>query len=296
VQYPSAHFPLVPHCASVTHVPHVPVTHAMPPPHWLLAVHAEQTPLMHASPIGACGLPKGCVLQSRNVEHGPHTPFTQACPAGQPIRKLQPCVVPDGVQIPEAHDSPDAQSPSTVHVHCIPECVAAHFALGPHWLSDVHVTHFWPAHTSPGLHWLLDVQVWQPPVHSTQTSRGWHMAMPPGTQYSPIRHWALEVHWPGPGMTAQLHCWPAGHVEHCAQTPLWHVVHAGQSLSPWHFETHAADAPGRTLQTSGGVQVTLPQLGGGGGGPSSVDGASSVASNIPESFPGIVWGTHAPVA
>jgi hypothetical protein len=124
--------PLVPHWASVTHVPHVPVTQAMPPPHWLLAVHAEQTPLMHASPDNPRGLPKDCWLQSKKVVQGPHTPFTQACVVGQPIGQLQPSEVLDGEQMPDAHDSPVAQSPSTVHVHCMPECVAAHMAFGPH--------------------------------------------------------------------------------------------------------------------------------------------------------------------
>ena len=37
-----------------------------------------------------------------------------------------------GVQIPEAHASPEAQSPLTEHVHWNVEWVAVHWALGPH--------------------------------------------------------------------------------------------------------------------------------------------------------------------
>jgi hypothetical protein len=70
-------------------------------------------------------------------------------------------------QTPDEQISPDAQSPSTEQVHCMPVCVAVQTADGPHWVLDVHVTHAWFTQTWPGLHWLLDVQVVQPPVHST---------------------------------------------------------------------------------------------------------------------------------
>ena len=46
-QKPYVHCPFVPHCESITHVPHVPCTHACPPSHWLFDVHAVHDPPMH---------------------------------------------------------------------------------------------------------------------------------------------------------------------------------------------------------------------------------------------------------
>jgi hypothetical protein len=90
------HCPLAPHWAPVEQVPHVPVTHAIPPPHWLLAVQAVHTPLMQARPGGGLGLPKDDWLQSRNLEHAPHAPLTHACPFVQPNGGLQPVFAPPG--------------------------------------------------------------------------------------------------------------------------------------------------------------------------------------------------------
>jgi hypothetical protein len=48
-------------------------------------------------------------------------------------------------------------------------CVAAHFALGPHWLSDEQVAQAPLSQTSPGEHCAFELHVWQPPVHCVQT-------------------------------------------------------------------------------------------------------------------------------
>jgi hypothetical protein len=71
-------------------------------------------------------------LQSSNVEQAPHAPLMQASPDGhadagesQPERPLDE-------QTPDAQVSPEEQSVSCEHVHCIPECVAWQTALGPH--------------------------------------------------------------------------------------------------------------------------------------------------------------------
>jgi hypothetical protein len=152
-----------------------------------------------------------------------------------------------------------------VHVHCIPVCVAVQTELGPHWAFDEQLVQLLFTHTWPGLHWLFVVQVEQPVRHGVQTMYGWHIEMPPVWQYEPILHWAFEVHWPGRGDTTQLHCCPAGQLEHCAvQRPPWQVANAGQSAFDWHFGTQLVVVPpGRTLQTSGDAQVTLAQEGGG---------------------------------
>jgi hypothetical protein len=113
------------------------------------------------------------VLQSSNVEHGPHALLMHACPfwqlLGPPVAHPPP---PLGLHIPDEHVSPEAQSVFCVHVHCMPVCVAVQVALEPHWLFEVHVTQSWPSHTSPALHWAFDVHVVQPPRHSAQTSIG----------------------------------------------------------------------------------------------------------------------------
>ena len=114
----------------MAHVPHVPPTQAIPPPHWLLAVHAVQTPAMHTSPGSGCG-PNVDWLQSPNVEHAPHVLLTHPCPVGHPSGGLQPGGLVT-VQMPAAQVSGDAQSPFTVHVHCMPVWVDAHVAVGPH--------------------------------------------------------------------------------------------------------------------------------------------------------------------
>jgi hypothetical protein len=71
--------------------------------------------------------------------------------------------------MPDPQVSPVAQSPSMVHVHCMPEWVAAHVAVGPHWLFEVQVTQACPTQTSPALHCVFETQVGHPPVHSTHT-------------------------------------------------------------------------------------------------------------------------------
>jgi hypothetical protein len=57
-----------------------------------------------------------------------------------------------GVQRPEAQASPEAQSLLTLHVHCKVECVAVHWALGPHWLFDAQGPQDPPAQTCPAGH------------------------------------------------------------------------------------------------------------------------------------------------
>jgi len=64
--------------------------------------------------------------------------------------KPQPVLLP--VQIPDEQVSGEGQSVFTVQVHCIPVCVAVHIALGPHWLLEVQVTHWFPWQTWPGWH------------------------------------------------------------------------------------------------------------------------------------------------
>jgi hypothetical protein len=155
-------------------VPQVPPTHAIPPPHWLLAVHAVQTPPMQARPCGFWGI--GTSLHSAKLEQGPHVPLLHTCPIGQPM-KLQEVELL-GEQIPDEQVSGGVQSVSTVQVHCIPLCVAAHVAVGPHWPSEVQTTQVFPAQTWPGWHWLLDTQVGQPPVHSVQTRSASHIPNP----------------------------------------------------------------------------------------------------------------------
>ena len=120
------HWPDGPHWAFVEHVPQVPPTHAIPPPHWALLEHAAQTPSMQARPLSCPGRPNGWVLQSSNVEQAPHEPLMHAWPDGhaepgagdaQPEKPLDE-------QTPDAHVSPEEQSVSWEHVHCMPECVA----------------------------------------------------------------------------------------------------------------------------------------------------------------------------
>lgn len=186
---------------------------------------------MQARPGGGWGVPKGCVLQSWKVVQGPQVPLMQACPfwhslPGPPT--LHP-VRPEKEQTPDWHDSPDVQSVSWVHVHCIPECVAAQVAVGPHWLFEVHAWQVWPMQTSPALHWLLVVQVEQPLMHSAQTSTGLHI---PNWQNKPTPQSLFDVHgWPVGRATGVQDC-PAGQLEHCAQLPPWQLSHAGQSVSP----------------------------------------------------------------
>jgi hypothetical protein len=74
------------------------------------------------------------VLQSSNVEQGPHVPWMHACPVGHAEPgpgALQPVALL-AVQIPDAHVSPEEQSMSREQVHCMLECVAWQMALGPH--------------------------------------------------------------------------------------------------------------------------------------------------------------------
>jgi hypothetical protein len=99
-----------------------------------LLEHAEQTPSMQARPLGGRGKPNGSVLQSSNVEQGPQVPWMHACPDGhaEPGAGESHPIGPPGVQTPVAQVSPEEQSVSWEHVHCIPECVAWQIALGPH--------------------------------------------------------------------------------------------------------------------------------------------------------------------
>ena len=56
------------------------------------------------------------------------------------------------------HASPVAQSELAPQVHCRVECVAVHWAPGPHSAFDEHPPHFPAEQTWPAAHWLLDVQ------------------------------------------------------------------------------------------------------------------------------------------
>lgn len=114
---------------------------ACPPPHWLLAVQALHAPLMHAKPLSCPGPPYGSVLQSSKVEQDPHVLLMQVCPPMHSVPGI-PCAHPvfgPGAQTPEEQVSPEAQSVDAAHVHCIPVCVAVHWAVDPHWLFVVHV-------------------------------------------------------------------------------------------------------------------------------------------------------------
>jgi hypothetical protein len=85
------HCPLVPHCESMTQVPHVPCTHAWPPSHWLFDVQAAHAPLTQIWPLGDApngkgnGGPEeeGFALQSPFVEHALQTPPRHVCPLAQ---------------------------------------------------------------------------------------------------------------------------------------------------------------------------------------------------------------------
>jgi hypothetical protein len=146
-QNPSLHAPVGPHCAPVTHVPHVPVTQAIPPPHWLFAVHAKQPPSTQASPDGATRGPSyGNWLQSAKLVQDPHVSLMHVCPSGQ-ARQGGALEHP-----PETQVSPGAQSASAEQVHQYPVWVAAQVAPGPHWLSEVQATQALPTHTSPEGH------------------------------------------------------------------------------------------------------------------------------------------------
>jgi hypothetical protein len=166
MQKPARHCPLGPHWPFAEQVPQVPPTHASPPPHWLLAVQAVHFPSTHARPIGLSAEPRICWLQSANVAHGAHVPPTQALPSLHPFTAHW--LGPAESQIPETQTSSGAQSPAVVQVHCMPSWVAAHWAVGPHWLLVEQAPHFPPAQTCPLPHWLFVVHVLQPPVHCRQ--------------------------------------------------------------------------------------------------------------------------------
>ena len=93
------------------------------------------------------------------------------------------CVKESGVQTPDEHPSPVAQSLSSEQVHCSDVCVAVHVADGPHCESAVQVVQAWLTQTWPALHWLLVVHVAQPPgEHATQAWYDMHMFRKEGSQ------------------------------------------------------------------------------------------------------------------
>jgi hypothetical protein len=79
--------------------------------------------------------------------HAPQTPAEHTRPRSQSLFEWHA-----GAQTPESHASPVAQSVLTEHVHCNVECVAVHWALGPHWLFDAQAPHDPPLQTSPAGH------------------------------------------------------------------------------------------------------------------------------------------------
>lgn len=138
-------------------MPHWPWRHPSPDTH-SVAEEQEQEPPAHVA-VGP-----HCVL----VVQAPQTPDVHTCPWLQSLFEAHA-----GVHSPAAHASPDAQSLDAVHVHWIVECVAVHFALGPHWLSDAHSVHAPPEQILPAAHSLFEVQgpVQEgSPLHATQAT------------------------------------------------------------------------------------------------------------------------------
>jgi hypothetical protein len=116
-----------------------------PEPHWLFAVQAPQIPATHAEPVS------------------------------QPLFEVQA-----GVQMPDAHTSPDAQSLLAEHVHSNVVCVGVHWALGPHWLFVEQAPQAPATQTWPVVHCWFDVQPAQlAPLHATQAWYGSHPKGPP---------------------------------------------------------------------------------------------------------------------
>lgn len=143
--------------AYVVHAAHTPERHACPLVQSARDWHAPQNePFTHPSP----GWQSAAVEHSHDPleqvavgphwlpdVHAPQTPAVQTLPASQ-----SPFDVQAGVQIPEAHASPEAQSLVTEQVHSNVVWVAVHTALGPHWPSDAHRPHVPPEQTWPAAH------------------------------------------------------------------------------------------------------------------------------------------------
>src|SRR5260370_29710604 len=98
----------------MTHVPHVPITHACPPAHWLFEVHAVHAPLAQICPLGDAPNANGSDeledVQSALVEQAVHTPLMHACPLAQSV--------PDrhAPHWPPTHPWPDWHPAAVVHV------------------------------------------------------------------------------------------------------------------------------------------------------------------------------------
>jgi hypothetical protein len=171
-------------------------------------------------------------------------------------------------QTPPWHVSLVAQSVSTEQVHCIPVCVVVHWAAGPHWLFVVQLWQTWLMHTSPAVQLLFWVHDVHPPRHSTQTWMGSQLPMmplsgKPKVWQNPPRPQPAFEEQKVPGGATQRQLCPAGQVEQFAQTPPWHVSHAGQSRSDVHAETHCVVArPGSCEHTEGAVQGGVHVRGG----------------------------------
>jgi hypothetical protein len=214
----SLHTPFAPHCESMTHVPHVPPTHAPPPPHWLFAVQSLQTPAMQARPGGAKPGSDSPVLQSRNVEQAPHTPATHAWPDPQSAGDWQTPHSPKSAMQP----SPASHSVAPEHLHS----PASHTPPGPHWVPDVHCPHTPSVHTCPRLQsvFALHADVQTPAAHASPVAQSvlavhvhstvvWvavhcaaephcafvvHSPHSPAEQTCPAAHWAFDAQEPVP--------------------------------------------------------------------------------------------------
>jgi hypothetical protein len=139
----AAHAPAIHACpfaqsAPDWHAPHCPTFARHPSPDWQsAAVEHEHTPLWQVAVGPHC----------EPDVHAPQTPAVHTLPRSQSMFEWQA-----GAQTPESHASPVAQSVLTEHVHCNVECVAVHWALGPHWLFDAQAPQDPPLQTSPAGH------------------------------------------------------------------------------------------------------------------------------------------------
>jgi hypothetical protein len=155
------------------------------------------------------------------------------------------------------------------------ECVAAHFALGPHCESLLHWLQVPLAQISPAGHWEFAVQpivvIMQfVPVHVRHAWYDWQKPPPDCVleQYVPSLHAELDVQGPPKGgkkngkeFVTEVHVWFDEHpvVEHCEQVPLEHVSHAGQSESDVHAALqYPVVVPGRRLHTAGELHWPAP--------------------------------------
>jgi hypothetical protein len=162
-------------------------------------VHAAQTPAMHVCPLAQSvplvHLPHWLPptqpspgSQSEAFEHeqpppwhvavGPHCMPVVHCPQTPAVHTWpwsQSTFEPHaGVHVPDAQASPVAQSPLEEQEQYRLECVAVHWALGPHWSFVEQLPHVPPLHTSPAGHWLFVVQapvvpLQLPPAHAVHT-------------------------------------------------------------------------------------------------------------------------------